>query len=83
MKPGDWEFHTQRFQNVWESETDPLFFDQFKKLKNQKRAVHRIFGEAKSVDQLYEMLNDNFDYKITLEDAKMIFNTLHGYRKAK
>lgn len=69
--------------DVWESETDPLFFDEFKKLKNQKRAVHRIFGEAKSVDELYKMLQDNFEYKITYQDAEIIFNTLHGYKKGK
>ncbi len=69
--------------DVWQSETDPLFFDQFIKLKNQKRAIYKIFGEADSVDQLLEMLNDNLDYKITHKDAEVIFNSLHNYKKMK
>jgi len=69
--------------DVWESNTDPLFFDEFKKLKNQKRAFYRIFGEAQTIDELYKMLQDNTDYKLTYQDAEIIFNTLRGYEKGK
>lgn len=67
----------------WQSNTDPLFFDQFIKLKNQKRSIYKIFGEAKSAGQLFNFLNNNWDYKITLEDAEVIFETLHSYKKGK
>lgn len=69
--------------DIWHSGTDPLLFEQFKKLKSQKRSIYKIFGEAKSEEQLFEMLNDNSDYKITHEDSQIIFDVLHGYKKAK
>ena len=67
----------------WTSGTDPLSFPQFEKLKDQKKAVYKVFGEAKSAEELYKYVNDNSSYKITMEDAEMIFNKLHGYKKSK
>lgn len=67
----------------WFSVTDPLLFENFKKLKNQKRTIHNDFGEAKSAKELYEMLNDNLDYEITFDDAEIIYNTRKGYIKGK
>jgi alkaline phosphatase len=67
----------------WFSLTDPLLFENFRKLKNQKRAIHRDFGEAKSVKGLYEMLNDNLDYDVTFDEAEIIYNTKHDYKKGK
>lgn len=69
--------------DIWHSDTDPLLFQQFKKLKSQKRSLYKIFGEAKSDEQLFEMLNYNSDYKITRQDAQIIFDVIHGYKKAK
>ena len=67
----------------WFSKTDPLLFENFIKLKNQKQAIHRGFGKVNSVTELYEWLNENLDYNISLEDAEAIFNTRQGYVKGK
>lgn len=67
----------------WTSDTDPLFFSQFLKLKNQKKSYYKILSTAKSPEELLENVNSNMDYRITAEDATVIFNTLHGYKKAK
>ncbi|MGD8778018.1 MAG: alkaline phosphatase [Ignavibacteria bacterium] len=69
--------------DTWTSKTDPLLFENFLKLKKQKRAIHRDFGKAKSAKELYELLKDNIDYEITLEDAEVIFNTRKNYKKGK
>jgi alkaline phosphatase len=69
--------------NKWQSDTDPLFFKEFKKLKNQKRSLYKILSEAKSVELLKELLNKNIDYQINLTDAENIYNMIHDYSKAK
>lgn len=74
---------TLKSGDEWFSKTDPLLFENFVKLKNQKRAIHRDFGHAKNANELYDLLRDNLDYKITIEDAEIIFNTRKGYIKAK
>lgn len=67
----------------YENDTDPLFFSEFLKLKNQKHAVYRIFDKAKNVNELYESLNSDMGYKVTEEDAEQIFNSIHNYKKEK
>lgn len=67
----------------WFSKTDPLLFENFIKLKNQKRTIYKDFEKAKSINELYELLNDNLDYKVSLEDAEIIFNARKGYLKGK
>ncbi len=67
----------------WTNKTDPLLFKEFIKLKNQKRSIHKDFANAKSVEELYELLNDNLDYNISLKDAEVIFKTRQSYIKGK
>ena len=67
----------------WFSKTDPLLFEEFKKLKSQKQAIHKGFGKIKSINELYEWLNYNLGYNVTQEDAEAIFNTRKGYVKGK
>ena len=74
---------TLKSGDEWFSKTDPLLFEKFVKLKNQKRAIHRDMGEAKSAQELYELLTKNLDYNITYKDAEVIYNTRKGYRKGK
>ena len=67
----------------WFSKTDPLLFEKFIKIKNQKRAIYKDMGKAKSADELYELLNNNIDYHINRKDAEVIYTTRYHYKKGK
>lgn len=68
---------------TFESSLNPLLFEEFHKLTEQKRSVYSIFKEVKSADELYKKLNKNLSYEVTREDAEIIYNALHNYRKSK
>lgn len=67
----------------WLSITDPLHFQEYEKLKSPKKSLYKIFSAAKSKEELLDLLNSNSDYKINIEDAEVIFNSLMNYKKAK
>jgi len=67
----------------WFSKTDPLLFENFIKIKNQKHAIYQDLSNAKSADELFKLINNNVDYHITRKDAEVIFTTRHHYKKGK
>lgn len=67
----------------WFSKTDPLFYEKFIKIRNQKRAIYKDLSKAKTADELFKLINDNLDFHITRKDAEVIFKTRHHYKKGK
>jgi alkaline phosphatase len=61
---------------VWESGTDPLLFNEFMKLKNQKMTINKLFENVKSFEDFKIRYKNNFDYKLDDEDLITIYNFL-------
>lgn len=67
----------------WFSITSPLHFSDFRKLKEQKKSIYKIFQNVNSSNELFNEVNNNLPYRISEEDAKVIYNVLKGYNKSK
>jgi alkaline phosphatase len=67
----------------WQSNTDPLLFKNFLKLKQQKKTISKILDSAKSSKELYDLLKENLGYSVSEEDIKHIINLINRDQKGK
>lgn len=67
----------------YEKSKNNVSFEQFLKYDKQKSSIYKIFDGAKSAEDLYKKLNDNFEFKVNREEAKIMYEMISGYRKSK
>lgn len=62
---------------TYHNKIDPLFFEQFIKLKDQKKSLPWIFNTAKTSDELRTMLDENMSYKLTEKEVEVLFKIIN------
>jgi len=79
------QYHTKELKNgeIWKNRTDPLLFEKFLLLKEQKSSIYTLFEKSKKPQYIYNKINNNIGYKITKEDAEVINNVINDYKKGK
>jgi len=67
----------------YEKTKNNVSFEQFLKFDKQNTSLYKIFRNAKSGIDLYNKLNNNFEFKVTKDEADILYKMISGYRKSK
>ncbi|MFA8341493.1 MAG: alkaline phosphatase [Rhodothermaceae bacterium] len=67
----------------YEKTKNNVSFEQFLKFDKQKSSIYKLFRGAESAEDLYEKLNDNFEFEVSKKEAEILFELISGYRKSK